>query len=76
MKRGQKAVLAVVLVTAAVMTPLVIVGILLGFYVGGQVGYSGSVLSIAFSTAGFIGGLAIVFRVIGAVVAWSYRASS
>ena len=73
MKRGQKALLTVVLVTALVMTPLVLLGVFLGYYVGGQVGYSGSVLAIAFSTASFLGGMAIVFRVIRAVVAWSYR---
>jgi len=73
MERGQKALLMVVLVTALVMTPLILLGIFLGYYVGGQVGYSGSVLAIAFSTAGFLGGIAIVFRVIRTVVAWSYR---
>ena len=61
----------VVIVTALVMTPLVLGGVLLGYYVGGAVGYSGSVLAIAFSTAGFIGGMLILLRVIRAVVAWT-----
>lgn len=69
MARGSKALYTVVLVTAFVMTPLVLGGALLGFYVGGETGYSGSVLAIAFSTAGFVAGMAIVFRVIKAVVA-------
>jgi hypothetical protein len=55
--------------TALVMTPLVLGGVVLGFYVGGAVGYSQSVLAIAFSTAGFVAGMAIIFRVIKAVVA-------
>ncbi len=56
------------LATALVMTPLVLFGIYLGYYVGDAVGYSKSVLAIAFSTAGFIAGMAILFRVIRAVV--------
>jgi len=57
------------LATALVTTPLVLFGVYLGYYVGDAVGYSKSVLAIAFSTAGFIGGMAIVFRVIRVVVA-------
>jgi len=59
----------VVLATAFVMTPLILGGVFLGFYVGGVVGYSGSVLAIAFSTVGFVAGMAVIFRVIKAVVA-------
>ena len=59
----------VVLATALVITPLVLGGIFLGFYVGGVVGYSQSVLAIAFSTVGFVAGMAIIFRVIKSVVA-------
>lgn len=69
--RGRKAVLIVVVVTALVLTPLVLLGIFLGYYVGDQVGYSKSVLAIAFSTVGFLAGMAIVFRVIRAAVAWA-----
>lgn len=68
-KKGRRGLLIVVLATALVMTPLVLGGVLLGFYVGGTVGYSPSVLAIAFSTVGFVGGMAIIFRVIKAVVA-------
>ncbi len=57
------------LATALVLTPLVLFGIYLGYYVGDAVGYPKSILAIAFSTAGFIGGMAILFRVIRAVVA-------
>ena len=59
----------VILATALVITPLVLGGIFLGFYVGGVVGYSQSVLAIAFSTVGFVAGMAIIFRVIKSVVA-------
>ena len=69
MNKGSRALFTVVLVTAFVMTPLVLGGALLGFYTGGQVGYSGSVLAIAFSTVGFVIGMIVVFRVIKAVVA-------
>jgi hypothetical protein len=68
-RKGRRALLIVVLATALVMTPLVLGGVFLGFYVGGVVGYSQSVLAIAFSTVGFVAGMAIIFRVIRAVVA-------
>ena len=68
MSRGRKALLIIVLATALVLTPLVLGGVFLGFYVGDSVGYSKSILAIAFSTAGFIAGMAILFRVIRAVV--------
>lgn len=69
LRKGRRALYMVVLATALVMTPLVIGGVFLGFYVGGAVGYSESVLAIAFSTVGFIAGMAIIFRVIKSVVA-------
>ena len=69
MKKGQRALAIVVLVTALVMTPLILGGALLGAYLGGSVGYSGSVLAIVFSTLGFVAGMVIIFRVIKMVVA-------
>ena len=75
MTRGQRALLIVVLTTAVVLTPLILGGVLLGFYVGGAAGYPGSLLAIAFSTAGFLIGMAIIFRVIKAVVARTDRAT-
>ena len=51
-----------------VLTPLILGGALLGFYVGGQAGYSGSALAIAFSTVGFVAGMVVIWRVIEAVV--------
>jgi len=69
LSRGRRALLVVVVTTALVLTPLILGGVLLGFYVGGEVGYSKSVLAIAFSTAGFVAGMFIIFRVIKAVVA-------
>jgi F0F1-type ATP synthase assembly protein I len=74
--RGRRALLVVALATALVITPLVLLGVYLGYYVGGAAGYSKSVLAIAFSTAGFLAGMAVVFRVIRSVVAWTERARS
>ena len=68
MTRGNRALLIVVVTTALVLTPLILGGALLGFYLGGQVGYSGSILAIAFSTVGFVGGMVVIWRVIKAVV--------
>ena len=68
MSRGSRALLIVVVTTALVLTPLILGGVLLGFYVGGQVGYSGSILAIAFSTVGFVAGMVVIWRVIKAVV--------
>ena len=69
MRKGKKALLVVVLATALVLTPLILGGVLLGFYLADMVGYSKSILAIAFSTAGFVAGMAILFRVISSVVA-------
>ena len=60
--------LIVVVTTAVVLTPLILGGALLGLYVGGQVGYSGSILAIALSTVGFVAGMLVIWRVIRAVV--------
>ena len=76
MTKGRRALLIVVLATALVMTPLILGGVLLGFYVGDAVGYSRSVMAIAFSTAGFVIGIVVIFRVIKAVVAGTSGASS
>ena len=69
--RGRKAVFVVVLATALTITPLVLLGVYLGYYVGDAVGYSKSLLAIAFSTAGFLAAMAILFKVIRSVVAWT-----
>ena len=65
--KGRTGLLVVVVSTALVITPLVLAGVFLGLYVGEATGYSKSLLAIAFSTAGFVGGMAILFRVIKAV---------
>jgi len=75
LKKGQRALAVVVLVTALVMTPLILGGALLGLYLGGPVGYSGSILAIVFSTIGFVVGMVIIFQVIKAVVASTDRAT-
>ena len=69
MKKGQKALLTVMLTTAAVLTPLILGGVYLGYYVADAVGLPRSVLAIAFSTAGFVAGMLVIFRVIRMVVA-------
>jgi F0F1-type ATP synthase assembly protein I len=69
--RGRRALLVVALTTALAITPLVLLGVYLGYYVGDATRYSKSVLAIAFSTAGFLAGMAILLRVIRSVVAWT-----
>ena len=69
MKGGTRALLIVVVTTALVLTPLILAGVFLGFYVGDQVGFSRSILAIAFSTVGFLAGMAIIWRVIRSVSA-------
>ena len=69
MKGGTRALLIVVVTTALVLTPLVLGGVILGYYVGDQVGFSRSILAIAFSTVGFLAGMAIIWRVIRVVSA-------
>jgi F0F1-type ATP synthase assembly protein I len=69
LKKGQRALLIVILTTAFVLTPLILGGVYLGYYVADAAGYSKSVLAIAFSTVGFIAGMFVIFRVIKMVVA-------
>lgn len=71
--RGRRALFVVVLVTALVITPLVLLGVYLGYYVGNALGYPKSVFAIAFSTVGFLAGMTVVFRVIKSVVVWTDR---
>ena len=56
-------------ITAAVVTPLVLAGVYLGYYVGGLVRISGSIMAIALSTAGFLLAIAIVIKAITWLVA-------
>ena len=62
-------VLLVMALTAAVVTPLVLAGVYLGYYVGSVVGFSGSIMAIAFSTAGFLVAIAILTKTIAWLVA-------
>ncbi len=75
MNKGKRALIIVVLTTALVLTPLILGGVFLGFYVGDAVGYSGNVLAITFSTFGFVAGMFVIFQVIKAVVARTDEAS-
>jgi len=63
-KRKSGSVLLVVVVTALVVTPLVLFGVYLGYYVGDSVGYSKPFFAIAFSTAGFLVAIAILSKAI------------
>lgn len=56
-------------VTALVVTPLVLFGVYLGYYVGDAVGYSKPILAIIFSTIGFLVAMAIVTKAIVKIVA-------
>ena len=76
MSNGTRVVATVVAVTALVITPLVLGGILLGELLARQTGAPPSVLPIAFSTVGFVAGMAIVFRIIKVVVARAARPPS
>ncbi len=76
MNSGTRALLVVVVVTALVITPLVLGGVYVGEYVAGQTGAPSGVLPIAFSTVGFVAGMAIVFRVIKVVVARTTKTAS
>jgi hypothetical protein len=62
-------VLLVMAITAAIVTPLVLAGVYLGYYVGEQVGISGSIMAIGFSTAGFLAAIAILIKTITWLVA-------
>jgi len=68
LSKGRRALLVVVVTTALVLTPLILGGVFLGYYVGAQLGYSESVLAIAFSTVGFVAGMVMIWWVIKAVV--------
>ena len=62
-------VLLVVMATALVVGPLVLLGVYLGYYVGDLLGYSKSILAIAFSTIAFIAAIAILSKAIVKIVA-------
>jgi hypothetical protein len=70
-RKRRNPVLTVALVTPLVIAPLVLLGVYLGFYVGDETGYSKTILAIAFSTVGFLASIAILVKVITAVVARS-----
>jgi uncharacterized membrane protein len=59
------------IITPIVMAPLVLLGVYLGFYLGGVLGYSKTVLAIVFSTVGFLVSIAILVKAIAAIVARS-----
>jgi F0F1-type ATP synthase assembly protein I len=66
--------LLVMVITAAVVTPLVLLGIYVGYYVGDLTGFSKSILAILFSTLGFLAAMAIVVKAIVMIVARSAKA--
>jgi len=68
-KKKGNLVLAVMALTAIVVTPFVIFGVYLGYYVGDAVGYSRSIMAIVFSTAAFLVAVAILSKAIVKIVA-------
>ncbi len=68
-RRRGNPVLLVIVVTALVVTPLVLFGVYLGYYVGDLIGYSKSILAIAFSTVGFLAAIAILSKAIVRIAA-------
>ena len=76
MAKGTSALLIIVVATALVLTPLILFGVFLGYYLGDSLGYSRSVLAIAFSTAGFVLGMLVLFRVIRLAVARSEKTTA
>jgi len=70
-RKRRNPVLTVALLTPLVIAPLVLLGVYLGFYVGDATGYPRTILAIAFSTVGFLASIAILVKVITAVVARS-----
>ncbi len=75
-EKRRNPVITVLVVTPLVIAPLVLLGVYLGFYVGDETGYSRTLLAIAFSTLGFLVAIAILVKVITAVVAKSSWAKS
>ncbi|MDV3244280.1 MAG: hypothetical protein LYZ66_03780 [Nitrososphaerales archaeon] len=68
-RKKSNPVIIVMAITALVVAPLVLFGVYLGFYVGGVVGYSKSILAIAFSTIGFLAAIVILSKAIVKMVA-------
>jgi len=66
--KGRSAVVLVMLVTPLVVAPLVVLGVYAGYYAGGALGYSKSILAIVFSTAGFLVSMLVMMKLITAVV--------
>jgi F0F1-type ATP synthase assembly protein I len=69
-------VLTVMIITPLVIAPLVLLGVYLGFYLGGVFGYSKAVLAIVFSTVGFLASMVILVKAITVIVARSSWAKS
>ena len=74
--KGRNVLVLVVVATALVMTPMILFGVYVGYYLGDVLGYPKSLLAIAFSTLGFVAGMSIIFRVIRAAVAKIERTTS
>ena len=74
--KGNRILLTVVVLTAAVIAPLVVGGAYLGFYVGDATGYPRTVMAIAFSTAGFLASIFVLVRMIRWLVGRGQKSSS
>ena len=69
-------VLWVLVLTPLVIAPLVLLGVYLGFYLGGVLGFSKAIMAIALSTLGFLASMVILVRVVivRIVKRWQARA--
>jgi F0F1-type ATP synthase assembly protein I len=62
--RKRDPILTVIVVTPLVLTPFVLLGVYLGFYLGGLTGASKTILAIVFSLVGLVASMAILVRMI------------
>ena len=69
--RKRDPILTVIAATPLVLAPLMLLGVYLGFYVGGLMGYSKTFLAIVFSLVGLLASMAILVRMITTTIAKS-----
>jgi F0F1-type ATP synthase assembly protein I len=72
-RRGRRTVTLVLLITPAVIAPLVLAGVFLGYYLGDLWGYSRALLAIVFSTVGFLAAVLILREIIVELVTRAQR---
>ncbi|HXW36433.1 MAG TPA: hypothetical protein VEJ36_00805 [Nitrososphaerales archaeon] len=75
-KSNWSPVLLVLLITPIVIAPFVLLGVYLGFYLGGATGVSKAILAIALSTVGFLVSVVILVKVVIVRMARKWRPSA